>query len=154
MCKSAREMMMMMMLKQQMCNSSTEETPVQILTHSQIPDVLLLPVSGPRYERNVDPTVYGNFFKLSNRILHGVFLFSDLWSRSALRWWSALSVAALYWEALMSLPQGLLPAPKVRIKQHVFILNLGQWMWCVRNKKLGICLQIWKLGTLCPSSLT
>lgn len=48
--------------KQQMCNLSTEkkkkkkkegEEEVVILTHPQIPDVLLLPVNGPRYARNV-----------------------------------------------------------------------------------------------------
>ncbi|KAE8279783.1 putative methyltransferase NSUN6 [Larimichthys crocea] len=34
--------------KQQMCNSSAEEISVQILPHPRIPDVLLLPVDGPR----------------------------------------------------------------------------------------------------------
>ncbi|KAA8580664.1 hypothetical protein FQN60_013622 [Etheostoma spectabile] len=34
--------------KQQMCTSSAEEVSVQILPHPQIPDVLLLPVDGPR----------------------------------------------------------------------------------------------------------
>lgn len=38
--------------KQQMCNLLTEEEVV-ILTHPRIPDVLLLPVNGPRYARNV-----------------------------------------------------------------------------------------------------
>lgn len=151
--------MMMLLLKQQMCNSSAEETSVQILTHSQIPDVLLLPVSGPRYKRNAGPECVWKFFKLSNRIPDAIFLFSDMWSRSALRWWSALSVAAPYWEALMSLPQGLLPAPNVRIKQYFFFFffkfgTFKHLIWCARNKKLGICLQIWKLGTLCPSFLT
>ncbi|XP_032360053.1 tRNA (cytosine(72)-C(5))-methyltransferase NSUN6 isoform X2 [Etheostoma spectabile] len=35
-------------LKKQMCTSSAEEVSVQILPHPQIPDVLLLPVDGPR----------------------------------------------------------------------------------------------------------
>ncbi|GAA6215083.1 putative methyltransferase NSUN6 isoform X1 [Lates japonicus] len=34
--------------KQQMCSSSAEEFSLQILPHPQIPDVLLLPVHGPR----------------------------------------------------------------------------------------------------------
>ncbi|KAM3860532.1 tRNA (cytosine(72)-C(5))-methyltransferase NSUN6 [Diretmus argenteus] len=34
--------------KQQMCGSSTEDLSLQILTHPCIPDVLLLPVIGPR----------------------------------------------------------------------------------------------------------
>lgn len=34
--------------KQQMCGSSAEEVQVQILHHPRIPDVLLLPVDGPR----------------------------------------------------------------------------------------------------------
>lgn len=56
MSSTAREMMMMMLLKQQqMCNYSAEEASVQILTHPQIPDVLLLPVDGPKYERNSKP---------------------------------------------------------------------------------------------------
>lgn len=38
--------------KQQMCSSSAEEEEVVILTHPRIPDVLLLPVNGPRYVRN------------------------------------------------------------------------------------------------------
>lgn len=48
-------MMKMMLFKQQMSNSSSEESSVQIVTHSQIPDVLLLPVNGPRYKRNTGP---------------------------------------------------------------------------------------------------
>lgn len=47
--------MMMMLLKQQMGKCSAEEASLQILTHPQIPDVLLLPVDGPRYERNSKP---------------------------------------------------------------------------------------------------
>lgn len=39
-------------LKQQMCSSSAEEVSQQIVPHPQIPDVLLLPVDGPRYVRN------------------------------------------------------------------------------------------------------
>lgn len=40
--------------KQQMCNLLMEkEQEVVILTHPRIPDVLLLPVNGPRYARNV-----------------------------------------------------------------------------------------------------
>ncbi|XP_074478503.1 tRNA (cytosine(72)-C(5))-methyltransferase NSUN6 isoform X2 [Sebastes fasciatus] len=35
-------------LKEQMCSSSAEEVSVQILPHPRIPDVLLLPVDGPR----------------------------------------------------------------------------------------------------------
>ncbi|XP_051266605.1 tRNA (cytosine(72)-C(5))-methyltransferase NSUN6 isoform X2 [Dicentrarchus labrax] len=35
-------------LKKQMCSSSAEEVSVQILPHPRIPDVLLLPVDGPR----------------------------------------------------------------------------------------------------------
>nr|XP_046226746.1 tRNA (cytosine(72)-C(5))-methyltransferase NSUN6 isoform X2 [Scatophagus argus] len=35
-------------LKKQMCDSSAEEISVQIFTHPRIPDVLLLPVDGPR----------------------------------------------------------------------------------------------------------
>ncbi|XP_034717679.1 tRNA (cytosine(72)-C(5))-methyltransferase NSUN6 isoform X2 [Etheostoma cragini] len=35
-------------LKKQMCTSSADEVSVQILPHPQIPDVLLLPVDGPR----------------------------------------------------------------------------------------------------------
>ncbi|XP_042366475.1 tRNA (cytosine(72)-C(5))-methyltransferase NSUN6 [Plectropomus leopardus] len=35
-------------LKKQLCSSSAEELSVQILPHPQIPDVLLLPVDGPR----------------------------------------------------------------------------------------------------------
>ncbi|XP_042255254.1 tRNA (cytosine(72)-C(5))-methyltransferase NSUN6 isoform X1 [Thunnus maccoyii] len=34
--------------KQQMCSSSSEEVSLQILPHPRIPDVLLLPVDGPR----------------------------------------------------------------------------------------------------------
>lgn len=45
----------MLMLKQQMCNLSAEEVSVPILTHPRIPDVLLLPVDGPRYVRNAYP---------------------------------------------------------------------------------------------------
>uniref|UniRef100_A0A4W6FJM8 NOP2/Sun RNA methyltransferase 6 n=1 Tax=Lates calcarifer TaxID=8187 RepID=A0A4W6FJM8_LATCA len=39
-------------LKKQMCSSSAEEFSPQILPHPQIPDVLLLPVHGPRYVKN------------------------------------------------------------------------------------------------------
>ena len=39
-------------LKQQMCGPSAEEASVQILSHPQVSDVLLLPVDGPRYVRN------------------------------------------------------------------------------------------------------
>ncbi|XP_042255256.1 tRNA (cytosine(72)-C(5))-methyltransferase NSUN6 isoform X2 [Thunnus maccoyii] len=35
-------------LKKQMCSSSSEEVSLQILPHPRIPDVLLLPVDGPR----------------------------------------------------------------------------------------------------------
>lgn len=44
-----------LMLKQQMCNLSAEEVSIPILTHPRIPDVLLLPVDGPRYVRNAYP---------------------------------------------------------------------------------------------------
>lgn len=87
---------MIMLLKQQTYNSSAEGASMQILTHSQIPDVLLLPVNGPRYKRNVGPRCVWKCFKLSIIIPDAVFLFSDMWSRSSLRWWSALSVATLY----------------------------------------------------------
>lgn len=43
------------MLKQQMGNLSAEEVSIPILTHPRIPDVLLLPVDGPRYVRNAYP---------------------------------------------------------------------------------------------------
>uniref|UniRef100_A0A3Q4HBK0 Uncharacterized protein n=1 Tax=Neolamprologus brichardi TaxID=32507 RepID=A0A3Q4HBK0_NEOBR len=39
--------------KQLMCSSSAEEVSVQILPHPRIADVLILPVEGPRYARNV-----------------------------------------------------------------------------------------------------
>lgn len=55
MSSTAREMMMVLLLKQQMGQCSAEEASLQILTHPQIPDVLLLPVDGPRYERNTKP---------------------------------------------------------------------------------------------------
>lgn len=48
MSSTAREMMMVMLLKQQMGKCSAEEASLQILTHPQIPDVLLLPIDGPR----------------------------------------------------------------------------------------------------------
>lgn len=56
-----------------MCNSLTEEEmekekekEVLILTHPRIPDVLLLPVNGPRYARNVWSVgrIYWNTFPL------------------------------------------------------------------------------------------
>lgn len=65
---------MIMLLKQQTYNSSAEETSMQILTHSQIPDVLLLPVNGPRYKRNVGPGCVWKCFKLSIKITDTVFL--------------------------------------------------------------------------------
>lgn len=45
----------MLLLKQQMYSSSAEEACAQLLTHPRIPDVLLLPVDGPRYVRNARP---------------------------------------------------------------------------------------------------
>lgn len=59
--------------KQQMCNLVTEnkeeeeeEDEVVILTHPRIPDVLLLPVNGPRYAKNVWSVerIYWNTFPL------------------------------------------------------------------------------------------
>lgn len=126
--KSAKEMMMTMLSKQQMYNSSAEETSMQILTHPQIPDVLLLPVDGPRYKRDAGPECVWKFFKWSIVMPDAIFLSSDTWSRSALRWWSVLSVAALCWEALTSLLQGSLPAPNVRIKQYVVCFGISNVM--------------------------
>lgn len=39
-----------------MCSSSAGEVAVQIVPHPRIPDVLLLPVVGPRYVRNAGAT--------------------------------------------------------------------------------------------------
>lgn len=39
-----------------MCSSSAGEVAVQIVPHPRIPDVLLLPVDGPRYVRNAGAT--------------------------------------------------------------------------------------------------
>lgn len=48
--------------QQQMFNSSAEESSMQILSHPQIPDVLLLPVDGPKYERNATLECVYNIF--------------------------------------------------------------------------------------------
>lgn len=68
-----------------MCNLLTEkkkeeeeEKEVVILTHPRIPDVLLLPVNGPRYARNVWSVgqIYWDTFPLIgllSRLLSGTF---------------------------------------------------------------------------------
>ncbi|XP_040921312.1 tRNA (cytosine(72)-C(5))-methyltransferase NSUN6 isoform X2 [Toxotes jaculatrix] len=44
-------------LKKQMCSSSAEEVSLQILPHPRIPDVLLLPVDGPRCVKQLSSEV-------------------------------------------------------------------------------------------------
>ncbi|KAM7390320.1 hypothetical protein PAMA_008475 [Pampus argenteus] len=44
-------------LKKQMCSPSAEEVSLQILPHPRIPDVLLLPVKGPRHVKQLSSEV-------------------------------------------------------------------------------------------------
>ncbi|XP_022622931.1 putative methyltransferase NSUN6 isoform X1 [Seriola dumerili] len=61
--------------KQQMCGSSAEEVSLQILPHPRIPDVLLLPVDGPRPVKQLSSEVVVGA-QCGNAVLRGAHVFA------------------------------------------------------------------------------
>ncbi|XP_068604199.1 tRNA (cytosine(72)-C(5))-methyltransferase NSUN6 [Brachionichthys hirsutus] len=61
--------------KQQMLKSTAEDVSVQIFTHPQIPDVLLLPVEGPRPVKQLHPEVVVGA-QCASAVLRGAHVFA------------------------------------------------------------------------------
>lgn len=126
--------MLLFLLKQ---TSSDSSASVPILSHPQVPDVLLLPVDGPRYVRN--PGAFGGSCLLSVMSMH---LVSGVWSSSAQRWWWGLSVAMPYSEEPTSSPQGSSPAPNVWFElKHILklVIHYEIRFDCVLRHEGGRC---------------